>query len=91
MNKKTNTALFIIGATLVNMVLIFIFLFVFIILAGILFPNPSPGLAQVLFLLIFLFAMGASFGIYHLVIKFISKKVDMDRYFHPVFRAKRRK
>ncbi len=91
MNKKANTALFILGATLVNMVLIFVFLFIFIILAGLLFPEPSPGAAQILFLLIFLFAIGGSFGVYHLVIKLVSRKIDMDKYFHPIFRQRRRK
>ncbi len=91
MNKKANTALFIIGATLLNMLLIFLFIFLFIILAGLLFPNPSEGAVQVMFLMIFILAMGGSFGVYHLIIKLISKKIDMDKYFHPVFRPRRRK
>ncbi len=90
MNKKANTALFIIGATLVNMLLIFIIMMLLIALTVVLFPDPSPGVAQVVFLFVFIASIALSFFIYNKIIKYISKKVDMDKYFHPIFRPKRR-
>ncbi len=91
MNKKLNTALFIVGATLANMILIFIFLVLLILLTGVLFPEPSPGFAQILVLLVFFLSLGLSFLVYHRVMKLLSRKIDMDAYFHPVFRPRRKK
>ncbi len=52
--------------------------------------NVSPGLGQIIFLLIFAAAIGGSFFIYHKFVGFISKKIDMEKYFHPIFRGRRR-
>ncbi len=90
MNKKINTALFIIGATAVNMLLIFIIMTALIALTVVLIQNPSDQAAQVIFLLVFIASIGLSFFIYNKVIKFVSKKVDMDKYFHPIFKPRRR-
>ncbi len=90
MNKKVNTALFILGATLINMVLIFLFILLFVIIVGMLFPEPSPGAAQLMFLLIFVLSLASSFLIYHKSMKWIARKVDMDKYFHPIFRSRRK-
>lgn len=90
MNKKLNTALFIIGATAINMLLIFIIMTALIALSVVLFQEPSEQAAQLLFLFIFVASIALSFFIYNRVIKFISKKVDMDKYFHPIFKPRRR-
>ena len=91
MNKKVNTVLFVLGATAANMVLIFVFIIVLIMLAGVLFPDPSPGLAQVMILLVFFISLGLSFFVYHRVMKLISRKIDMDAYFHPIFKSSRKR
>ena len=90
MNKKVNTALFMIGATLLNIILMLVLLILFIFLIGVLFPDPSSTLAQILLIAAFLLALGGSFGIYTLIIKIISKKYDLDKYLHPIFKPRRR-
>lgn len=91
MNKKVNTALFMLGATLVNIILMLVLLVFLIFLIGRLFPDPSSTLAQVLLIAAFLLALGGSFGIYTLIIKLISKKYDLDKYLHPIFKPRHRK
>jgi O-antigen/teichoic acid export membrane protein len=90
MNKKVNTALFMLGATLVNIVLMLFLLIAFIMLIGVLFPEPSSSLAQILLIAAFLLALAGSFGIYTLIIKLVSKKIDMEKYFHPIFKPRNR-
>jgi len=88
MNKKVNTAIFLVVATTVNigiMLVIFILLMVLVsVLAG-----ENANLAQTLYIVSFFAAIVATFFIYNVLIKFFQKKVDMDKYFHPIF--KRRK
>ncbi len=79
MNKKLNTALFIIAATVVNILIMFILMVLGFVLLAKLLPNASPGLAQGLSLLIFVLAMVGSFFIYNKIIKLITKKIDMEK------------
>ncbi len=90
MNKKLNTALFVLGATVMNMLLIFIIMIALIALTVVIFPDPSPGSAQVVFLMVFVLSIGLSFLIYNKLVKFFSKKIDMDKYFHPIFKSRKR-
>lgn len=91
MNKKTNTALFILGATVANILVMIILIIIgFAIISALLPHNSNPQVASILFLVVFLAAIAGSFFIYHKVIQFVSKRVDMEKYFHPIFRPKRR-
>jgi len=91
MNKKTNTALFIVGATIANILLMVILIIIGMALIAVIIPQGAGGqLAMVLFLLVFLVSIAGSFFIYHKVIQFISKRVDMEKYFHPIFKPRRR-
>ncbi|MBL7005602.1 MAG: leader peptide processing enzyme [Spirochaetia bacterium] len=90
MNKKVNTALFMLGATLINIVLMLVLLVLLILLIGVLFPEPSSSLAQILLIAAFLLSLAGSFGLYTLLVKFFSKKIDMEKYFHPIFKPRNR-
>ena len=90
MNKKLNTFVFIIGATLINVLLIMVLLIGLILLAGVLFSEPSDALAQALLIGSFLLSLVGAFAIYSRIIKMISKRIDMDKYFHPIFKPKKR-
>lgn len=91
MNKKTNTALFILGATIANILLMIILIIIgFAIISAVLPHQTNPQLASILFLLVFLASIAGSFFIYHKVIQFISKRIDMEKYFHPIFRPRKR-
>ena len=86
MSKKTNTVLFILGGTLFNiLVTVLCFIFFFVVYARFIFPHfPQAGSAW-LIPIVFTASIAASLLIYRLVIKLIMKKVDMEKYFDPIF------
>jgi ABC-type multidrug transport system fused ATPase/permease subunit len=91
MNKKTNTFLFILGATVFNLLTVFLLLTLGIILTSLILQGRDPGgVGSLLLFLVFLLAVGGSFFIYHRVVKFISKKIDIERYFDPLIKPRRR-
>ncbi len=92
MNKKLNTALFIIGASILNIVLMMaFFLLALVILGAVLSEDTSASAAQFFMLLAFLVSIGGTYGVYSLLVKFFSKKVDMEKYFHPIFKQRHRR
>jgi len=91
MNKKTNTALFIVGATVANILIMIVLILIgFVIISALLPKNSNPQIASILFLVVFIGSIAGSFFIYHKVVQFISKRIDMEKYFHPIFRPKKR-
>ncbi|MDR2376966.1 MAG: leader peptide processing enzyme [Treponema sp.] len=89
MSKRTNTLLFILGATVFNILLYIIcFLLLFVIYAkivGFLPESVQPwGLVIILILPIV-----ASFILYRLILKVVIKKVDVEKYFDPLFGPRR--
>ena len=88
MSKKTNTLLFILGGTVFNILITLISFFLFIFICSkILDPNSSSfGMVLVG---CFVAAIVASFLVYRLAIKIIMKKVDMEKYFDPIFGPRR--
>ncbi len=87
MNKKLNTAVFFVVATLVNIGLILIlslaiFLPYALFLARLL-PGPVNALALIV---IFVGAMAGSFPIYRRLIEAFQKRVDVEKYFDPIVR-----
>ena len=91
MNKKLNTALFIIGASILNVILMVVLMTIGLALVSLVIPgNISPTIASALFILVFLLSVAGSFFAYHKAIRFISKKVDMEKYFYPIFSSRKR-
>jgi hypothetical protein len=90
MNKKLNTALFLIGATIFNLVLLFLLIMLALVLISALSRGRLSGnVMSILLIVVFLGSMVASFLIYNQVIKFVSRKIDMEKYFLPLFRRRR--
>jgi len=86
MNKKTNTILFIIGGTIFNVfVTIISFLLFLLIYSKFLYGRINENAAAWLLPLFFAAAIAASFFIYRLAIKLLMKKIDMEKYFSPIF------
>ena len=91
MNKKVNTALFILGATVVNILIMIILLVIGLAILARILPADAQGQGgQIAFMFVFLLAIAGSFFIYNRIIKLISKKIDMDKYFHPIFKTGRK-
>ncbi len=82
MNKKLNTALFMLGATVFNLVLLGI-----LMMAG-LVAILALKLPQLLVIVWFLISMVGSFLIYNQLVKWLARKIDMEKYFLPLFKRR---
>jgi len=90
MNKKVNTVLFLLAASVYNIIImIVIMILLFLGVKQILPRNLNPGAASGILIFIFVLGIAGSFFIYHRTIRYLSKKIDMDRYFHPLFGRKK--
>jgi len=88
MSKKTNTLLFIIGGTVFNVLTTVLCIIVFLVIySSVLAPMfPESSIIQEWAIpIIFVLSIVASFFIYRLAIKIISKKVNMEEHFDPIF------
>ena len=90
MSKKTNTLLFILVATLFN-VLVTVFCFiVFLILYSKFFFSLIPeSMAPWVMPVLFVASIVASFLVYRYLMKFLMKKMNIDKYFDPLFGPRR--
>jgi uncharacterized membrane protein (DUF485 family) len=92
MNKKVNTILFILGATVFNiLVTVLFFLLLLIAYAKFLLYLLPEGAQTWSFPLIFIAAMVIAFIIYRYAIRFLMTKIDMEKYFDPLFVSRNRK
>jgi hypothetical protein len=86
MNKKVNTLLFILCATLFNIIVALISFIILTLLyikfLMMLLPESSRTWG---FTSIFLVAIGISFLVYRFVIKYFIDKIEIEKYFDPLF------
>ncbi len=87
MNKKLNTFLFILGATLVNLI-IMIALFLISLAIMVNFVDPESSLVPLFIGLIFIVSIGGSFLLYTLIIKKVIVKFNLEQYLSPIFAKK---
>jgi hypothetical protein len=89
MSKKSNTLLFVLGATVFN---ILVTIVVFLVLLVLYARLPLDGLGENAawgFPVIFIAAIVLSFFIYRIILKQVMKKVDMEKHFDPIFGPRR--
>ena len=92
MSKKTNTLLFILGATAFNILTTIIFLIALSVLFYVyIAPALPPEAAEWGFLVMFVAAIVCSFFLYKIILKQVMKKVDFEKHFDPIFGPRRRK
>jgi hypothetical protein len=90
MNKKVNTVLFLLGATVFNLLIMFILIVIFLVLISAIFRDSlNPNVLSILMIVVFIGSIAASFFIYGRVVKWLSRKIDMEKYFLPLFRRKK--
>jgi hypothetical protein len=90
MNKKANTVLFLLGATVFNLLIMFILIVLFLVLISAIFRESlNPNVLSILMIVVFIGSIAASFLIYGRVVKWLNRKIDMDKYFMPLFRRKK--
>jgi len=86
MNKKLNTILFILGATLFNVIIAVISFILLLILFGrFVAPILSESAMSWSFSLLFLAAIAVSIFVYRIVLKKLLTKVEVEKYFDPLF------
>ena len=86
MNKKVNTILFILGATVFNIIVtILSFLALLVLYAKVLIPILPDKAHMCSFPLLFLLSLAVAFIVYRRVLNYIMKKVEMEKYFDPLF------
>ena len=89
MNKKLNTALFMLGATVFNLLLLFVLILLAMLALTAAFGSRlGPSVMSILLIVVFLAAMVGSFLIYNQVVKWIARKIDMEKYFLPLFKRR---
>jgi hypothetical protein len=91
MNRKTNTLLFILVATIFNIIVFLILfaalmaLYMIVIYPYLLSEMGMNNFATPILVLVFITAVVIAFLIYRTVINSLFKNVEMDEYFDPLF------
>jgi hypothetical protein len=86
MNKKVNTLLFILGATFFNVIIAVIsFLLLLILYARFIMPRIPESGYQWGFTLIFIASIAVSIAVYRLVLRHFLDKIEIEKYFDPLF------
>ena len=92
MNKKLNTIFFILGATLFNILITVAAILLLLTIYANLLMRRIPESAQIWFILIiFIASIAISYVVYRFVLNYLIKKIDMERYFDPIFSGSRRR
>jgi hypothetical protein len=88
-NRRTNTLVFILLATVSNLALTLLSFFVFYLLYALLLAPRLPQDSVTWCLaLIFLAALTVSFLVYHALLKRFMRKVDVRKHFAPLFKPR---
>jgi len=82
-DKRLNTIIFILAATVFNVLTVIVSIILLLLLFNAILP-PEHFQAWVLGL-IFIASLALSFVVYRYALKFILKKIDVDKYFDPLF------
>jgi len=92
MNKKVNTLLFILGATVFNiLVTVLSFLLLLIIYTKTIMRILPESTQAWSFPFIFIAALVIAFFAYRYALYFLLKKIEIEKYFDPIFVSKHRK
>ncbi|HZJ88293.1 MAG TPA: leader peptide processing enzyme [Sphaerochaeta sp.] len=90
MSKRRYTVLFMIGATLVNILLMLVVFFICLILIN-LFVSPESQAAPILFALTFLVSIAGSFFLYSRLLKWATNRFDLENKLVPLFGRNRKR
>ena len=89
MNKRVNTVLFLLIATLFNILVIFvIFLVGFVLLGQFILPIVSPQVGQILLIVLFCGSLALGYVIYNKTLKWFQQRYKTTEALEPIFRKK---
>jgi hypothetical protein len=92
MNKKFNTLLFVLVATLFNIIVaVTSFILLLIVYARFIFPLIPAAVQPWSFSILFLGSIAVSIFVYRIVLKVLIEKIDIEKYFDPIFTRKYKK
>ena len=90
MNKKANTAVFILIATVFNLLLMGVLLIASFVIASSLFGDSSSPMAGLIGFLIIGVPIVITFFAYGAIMRWVQKRWNIDQYLHPIFQRRRR-
>ena len=87
MSKKTNSLIFMLLATLLNLVLLIVFFILgFVILNLVISAMPeNVAVVQIGVVLVFVFAISLSFFVYSRIVNLLTKKFNLEEKLDPLF------
>ncbi|MFO7781606.1 MAG: hypothetical protein R6W94_08255 [Spirochaetia bacterium] len=86
MNKRVNTILFVIGATIANIIIMMvIFLVLFVVFGRFLAPYIPANIGVYILMVLFVLSIVATYFIYHRFVRWLSQKYELENYFGPIF------
>ncbi|MDR2597937.1 MAG: leader peptide processing enzyme [Treponema sp.] len=92
MNKRINTLLFVLGATVFNIIITIIsFIGLTILYIKLIIPLTSEASQPWGFVIVFMASLAVSFVVYRFLFKFLLKKIDVEKYFDPLFARRYKK
>jgi hypothetical protein len=80
MNRRRNAVLFLIAATIINILLLFFYFLVFQGIAGLFVPDRSGWVAVALWCGLFVLALACGWFTYRWAYRILSERVDLGRY-----------
>lgn len=90
MNKNLKFALFLIGATVFNIVLMFVFIIaIFLVASRFMGENPNPVVFQIVLFVGFIGSIVVTFLIYGKVMKWLQAKYNLEQHFPQLFKKKK--
>jgi membrane protein YdbS with pleckstrin-like domain len=90
MNKNLKLALFLLGATVFNIVLMFVFIIaIFLVASRLMGDNPNPVVFQVVLFVGFIASIVVTFLIYGKLMKWLQAKYNLEQHFPQLFKKKK--
>ncbi|TVR70270.1 MAG: hypothetical protein EA427_06225 [Spirochaetaceae bacterium] len=90
MNRRLNSVLFVLAATVANILaMTVLFLVLLVLFARLVAPSLPTQVNQIMFLVLFIVSVVGTYVIYHRVMRVLMKKYDMQKYFGPIFGKER--
>jgi hypothetical protein len=90
LNKKINTFFFILGATVVNVLIaVAAFIILLVLFSKFAAPYMPEQVASWSLVFILILSVTISFVVYQAIIKQFTKRIDMEKYFDPIFKPRR--
>jgi polyferredoxin len=90
MNKNLKLGLFLLGATVFNIVLMFAFIIViFLIASRLMGDSPNPVVFQIILFVGFIASIVLTFLIYGKVMKWLQAKYNLEQHFPQLFKKKK--